>query len=762
MKKSTLFILFITLWMFSFSQKVLDCQGEFLFTYFVNNTAKEYFFTFERSELQIIPTEESLTEGGNWDLISQDARQIMPNSGYIELDRCVKLNIDSLGEFIIFPNSEEHKFVIYATQSNLLFPMRITRKYNFNNNNILIETQIEGQQKTLWEGWLKLNNFTSSNFWQLANDCLFFNLNKLKQSNLQYPNHGKVKIQTPKVTGGMSLSEDKPGVRFLGSSKEDGVVMLTKDIATISTELKFDRLNRFVGGVDFNDLSNAELLLQDNTSANSRQEIRIYGVEHHDLLEVKKIDNQRWNVSTISLLPFESRSMCSAGNGLLYLPRKLITDTTYLYCYAPHSKTLFSSGLKIPRLRAPGDFWIGMASDDSAIFLLNKFGTILICYSPGKPTYNLLDYPDAKKSPIFGMPMDFTILHDNTFLFKAVNKPIVYLANIKNNYLVVTDSIEINYKTISTSGVSAVPGSNDKQILIALSSTWESGIIQYDLESGESRNVNRDRSAHDMSQSRNVPQSQGTGEIPEFGWYFGHLFLDRNDIGDLGFHFSAKGHIDSISWYSKKFAVNIYCKNIKGYLHFSGDNPNLDYLKWFGAGLMCQDQCTYTFKIAFQSTFCDFLNKLTPTSINSYSNTSEMFIAFAEQMHSVENKINFRSLPSNTIINTEDIQILAKKIECNGGKLIFQVRDNQKVDGDIVQFFQDDIPVTKELELKRKAFEFSIDCPVSTSKIEMRTVKSGAVGKCTASIIAINGTNQEHFQMESEVGQSDIILVIPD
>ncbi len=512
-----------------------------------------------------------------------------------------------------------------------------------------------------------------------------------------------------------------------------------------------------------------------------------YAVNLDMVYTLRRGTSGQFEVREIARLPIPCNALCKGPNGDLYLTSTDPRDSRTLYRFDPRARRLFRSNLALPLLHDAQDQWLSAAAWGDCLYLLNDVGTNLVELAPGRAPRNLL--AGALRAPqvpgFVGKVMNMTVGPDRTFYLKENFTPTLWTFTEKAGRLTVAAPLNLAFAGV-TGGIEVVPARRGAPanarptLLFAEVNRLDSRLVTYDLATDRAEVVAPVKCT-DLSLTPAHPAEAPWPRATTWrGWFSGALYVDFAEQPAIALHFAPAGRLDSVAFGGRRWAIGWHFRQRGEALEFSADPAFADYVRWFGGGRHTGTGATEKYTMALQSSFFDALNELLgadgPVPF-AFSAGTEGFALLkpgplpkpvVAQVPVVPPAVEAPAEPPVTVVEPSPVQPdirpetrpvpppkpptprVSDSLFCTGAEIVVEATDYNIVDGDQVQFFLDDRPLTGVITLRKKPRRFTLPCPENGGLLIMRTINAGQ-GPCTARLVIRQDGFKKTLKLESTV-----------
>ena len=510
-----------------------------------------------------------------------------------------------------------------------------------------------------------------------------------------------------------------------------------------------------------------------------------YGINLDIIHPLTRAATGEWRFADGVRLPVGANCLGKGPNGDLYFSAIDPRDARSLYRFDPRARRLFRSNLPLPLLHDYQDQWLSAAGWGQSLFLLNDVGNNLVELAPGRPPRNVL--AAALKAPqvpgFIGKVMNMTVGPDRTFYLKENFTPTLWNFTEKDGRLTVAPPIQLAYRGV-TGGIEVLPGPPGRppRLLLAQVETVNSSLVEYDLATHTVVSYTP-RKCTDLAfapVTAAAPRPPKSSAATLNGWFRGALYVDYAAQPELALRLRPGGVIDSVAFGERAFAVRWHYLQSGSEVDISTDPAFADYVAWLGGGRSTGAGAAATLTLALQSSTFDGLNDALgaagPVPF-AFSAATEGFaqlrpgpppakqppVAVAPAPDTLVARVTPPPTPSPPPLAPPPADTLraaaapkppkprvSDSLSCAGGPVVVEVADYNVVDGDQVQFFLDEKPLTGVITLRRKPRRFQFQCPGSGGLLVMKTINAGQ-GPCTARLVIRQGEYRKEFKLQSQV-----------
>ena len=472
-----------------------------------------------------------------------------------------------------------------------------------------------------------------------------------------------------------------------------------------------------------------------------------------------------WQATRLLRLPAGAGNvaMGKGPNGDLYF----YSQTNTLYRLDPRAKRLYESNLALPLRHDTNDNWLSISTWNGNLYLLNQMGNNLLELAPGRPPRNLL--ADALRldspPPFVGQPMNMGVGPDRTFYLKENNKPILWTFTEQDGRLTLAPPTTHNYSK-ETTGLEVVPGAPGQPPRLLLGTTGEA-LSEYDLAThrviNESRLITTDLAVTYAAAAEPRWPSPSAGTLR--GWFSGALYVDYAQEPAVGLHFRRGGRLDSVAIAGRRLPVTWYYRQRGEQFEFGADSAFADYGRWHGGGRLAGGALTVALQSSFFAALTAGLGAARPTTWRerllhggrrrthgAACTTLLTFSAGTEGFGHLAAVQMPPPPPKTPTVPAGPHDPPADSLICRSGEVLVDVHDYHLIDGDRVQFFLNERPLTGILSLRKRPYAFRFACPDPSGYLTMKTIDA-AQGPCTALVTIRQGSFEKEIKLEATVAR---------
>lgn len=502
-----------------------------------------------------------------------------------------------------------------------------------------------------------------------------------------------------------------------------------------------------------------------------------YAVNFQTLYQLRRGPDRQLIATRLAQLPFASKALCKGPNGDLYLASAAAPDARTLYRFDPRTRRLFRSNLALPRLLDATDEWLSAAAVGDRLYLLNAAGNNLVELAPGRVPRNVLASAlRASQPPGFvGKVLNMTVGPDRTFYLKENFSPTLWMFTERDGVLKVAPPVTLTWDAV-TGAIAVLPGPPGAaaRLLLGEFNGANSQLIAYDLATHRARPL-ANLQCTDLALT---PVRQAAAPWPSAtdltGWFRGLLYVDYVEQPALGLHFQPGGQLDSVTFGKRALAVDWHYRQRDATLEISADPAFADYVAWYGGGRRTQPDKTTTLTLALQSSLFDALNQLlgaanpVPFAYSAGTEGFAQLTATGPPSPAPPPPLAVEpppppiapppvvAPPEKPPVASRPQPRVSDSLFCTGAEILVEAADYNIVDGDQVQFFMDDKPLTGVITLRRKPQKFHFPCPSANGLLIMKTISAGQ-GPCTARLTIRQGDAIRQLRLESSVEQASAL-----
>lgn len=475
------------------------------------------------------------------------------------------------------------------------------------------------------------------------------------------------------------------------------------------------------------------------------------------------VTHNAWLATELVRLPMGTVALGKGPNGDLYFYGRANT----LHRFDPRTGRLFESNLALPLRHADSDDWLSISTWGGNLYLLNSAGNNLLELAPGRPPRNLLA-PLLRTNPLppfVGRPMNMGVGPDRTFYLKENDTPTLWTFTEKDGELTIDPPRTLNFGR-TTTGIEVVPGAPGQPVRLLLGTTG-AALSEYDLATdrvvNESRFISTDLAI-------TYPAPPGPRWPPSthgnlHGWYSGALYVDYAEEPPVGLHFRPRGIIDSVAIAGRRLPVRWYYRQRADRLEFGADSAFTDYVRWHGGGVGSGNTFTVALQSSFFDALCAGLGRARPASWwerlahggrrTTHGAATTVLLTYWAGTEGFAQLRPVRAPPPPPPpprVPAGPGEQPSDSLVCRSGQVLVEVIDYHILDGDQVQFFLDERPLTGVISLRRRPFAFSFPCPDPSGMLVMKTIDA-AEGPCTALVTIRQGSFEKAIRLEATVAR---------